>query len=252
MKITVLGSGASSGVPAAGNFWGNCDPENKKNHRMRASILIESGITTLLVDMTPDVRHQLKVQHLDGILLSHAHADHIHGMDDLRVLSYHMEKTLDLYGNQATIDELEKRFSYVFKGSSNGAYMPFMKPHIIEPYTRVTFGDIDIELFEQDHTTCQTLGFRIGDFAYSVDVAHLDERALEALSGVKTWIVDAAKYHQPTTLHANIEQVKGWVGLIQPDITYLTVLTSFMDYNTLCDELPKNIRPAYDGLTLEV
>ncbi|MGM0422440.1 MAG: MBL fold metallo-hydrolase [Pseudomonadota bacterium] len=256
IKITVLGSGASLGVPAAGGFWGDCNPENPKNSRTRASILIESAETRILVDTTVDVRTQLnrlgQINRLDGIILSHAHSDHINGLDDLRVISYMMEKPLEMYSNIETVDNLTQRFGYIFKGGFNDFYKPFVKANTVD-YGPLQIGDIRMEIFEQDHGSCSTLGIRVNDFAYSVDMANLDDRALEVLEGVDTWLVDTAGYKkEQINTHATLDRVMEYVEKLDVPQTWLTVLTGQMDYDALCDELPDHIRPAYDGLTFSV
>jgi len=242
MKITVLGCGASLGTPAAGGFWGKCDPHNAKNQRTRASLLVQSATTNILVDATVDLRQHLNshdIKELDAVLISHAHSDHVNGVDDLRVLSYHNNKLID-------------RWPYIFRSTADGIYIEFLKKNQIENYQQFRVGDIDVESFEQDHTTCTSLGFRFGKCAYSVDVAELNERSLEVLEGVETWIVDAAAYQKEAFMtHANIQQVKKWVERLKPKMTYLTVLTTHMDYKALCDELPPHIRPAYDGMVID-
>ncbi len=255
MKVNVMGSGSSFGTPAAGGFWGACDPNEPKNERSRASILIESGQTTLLVDTTPDLRFQMnkfKVQKLDGILLSHAHSDHINGADDLRPISFHRKQPIDVFANEETLAEVGRRWPYVFKAINPAYYSSFCTAHVVKPGEQRQIGDIKFDIFEQDHTVMKSLGFRFGDLAYSVDVADLDEAALTALEGVKIWLVDANAYHRETIgTHANLKRVMEWVDRLKPEMTYLTVLSSQMDYQTLCAELPPHIRPAYDGMIIE-
>lgn len=256
MKMTVLGCGGSLGVPAAGGFWGTCDPANEKNHRTRASLLVQSAKTTLLVDTSYDLRQQLtayNVKHLDGVLISHGHNDHVNGIDDLRPIAYHGSKMLDLYTNAETHDEIHRRWPYLYEPKFGGIYTQFLAKKEIQNYDRFTIGDIEVESFEQDHTTMLSLGFRFGDFAYSVDVADFNEKSLEALKGVETWIIDAGAYHKESvSTHANLKRVFKWVERLKPKMTYLTVLTTHMDYKTLCDELPPHIRPAYDGMEIDL
>lgn len=255
MKVTVMGSGSSFGTPAAGGFWGSCDPNEPKNARTRASILVDSGETTLLVDTTPDLRQHMnrfKVQKLDGILLSHAHSDHINGTDDLRPITFYRKQPIDIYSNEETLAEVGRRWPYVFKAINPAYYSAFGAAHVISPGERRKIGDIEFDVFAQDHKVMTSLGFRFGDFAYSVDVADLDEAALETLKGVKIWLVDANAYHKETIgTHANLKRVMEWVDRLKPEMTYLTVLSSYMDYQTLCTELPAHVRPAYDGLIIE-
>jgi len=254
MKITVLGCGSSMGTPAAGGFWGRCDPLGERNWRTRASILVQTPATSLLVDATYDMRTHLNrhpVKKLDGILLSHHHSDHVNGIDDARALAYNHKMLIDVYANAETIGEIERRWPYLFTASE--IYTPFIRPNVIEHYQTFRVGDIDVTTFEQDHTACKSLGFRFGNFAYSVDVADLTEKSLKALKGVETWIVDAGSYQKehPVT-HANLKRVMNWVETLKPKMTYLTVLTTHMDYKTLCEELPPHIRPAHDGMEIDM
>jgi phosphoribosyl 1,2-cyclic phosphate phosphodiesterase len=255
MKFTILGCGASLGTPSAGGFWGRCDPDEPRNSRTRASLLVQSETTNILVDATVDVRTHLNrvgVKNLDGVLLSHAHSDHVNGLDDLRAVSYHSNQKVRLYGNKETLGEVERRWPYMFRTSEDGIYIEFLEKTGIGNRQKFTVGDIGVESFEQDHGTCLSLGFRFGSFAYSVDMANLDEKSLAALKGVETWIVDAAAYQKETTrVHASIPKILRWVEVLRPKMTYLTVLTTHMDYRTLCDELPPHIRPAHDGLVID-
>ncbi len=254
IKATIMGCGASLGVPAAGNFWGDCNPDNPKNLRTRSSLLLQSEQANILVDSTVDVRQHMNtydIKRLDGIIYSHAHSDHINGMDDLRVISYVMEHPIEIYGDHNTISELHRRFDYVFHGGHN-VYRPFLKSNVID-YGPHRIGDIRMDLFKQDHGTCDTTGIRINDFAYSVDMVDLDETALKTLKGVKTWVVDAAGYkREKASTHALLDDVLKWSHDLQVEQTYLVVLTGLMDYDVLCNELPDNVRPAYDGLVLEI
>lgn len=256
MKITVLGCGASLGTPAAGGFWGRCDPAEPRNARTRASILVQSETTNVLVDASYDLRQQLNrvgLQKIDGALLSHAHSDHVNGLDDLRMAAYHNNCLVPLYSNRETLDEVHRRWPYLFERHESGIYVEFLTQNVIGNNDRFKIGDIDVTSFEQDHLTCKSLGFRFGDVAYSVDMADLEEKSLQALRGIETWIVDAGSYQKdPPKTHANIQRVMQWAERLKPKLTYLTVLTTHMDYKTLCDELPPHIRPAYDGLEIDL
>ena len=256
MKITVLGCGASLGTPAAGGFWGKCDPEEPKNHRTRASLLVQSENTNIVIDATYDLRQHLnkyKLQKVDGVLISHAHNDHVNGIDDFRVVAYHRNVLLDLYSNKETLDEIHRRWPFLFEPLHEGIYTQFLTKREIGNYEKFKIGDIDVESYEQDHTTCLSLGFRFGDFAYSVDVAEMNEKSLDTLKGIETWIVDAGGYHRESVMtHANIKRVIEWTERLKPKMTYLTVLTTHMDYKTLCDELPPHIHPAWDGMEIEL
>ncbi len=255
LKITIMGSASSFGTPAAGGFWGDCDPAEPKNTRLRASILVQSATTNLIVDTSYDLRQQLtthKVQKLDGVLISHAHSDHINGLDELRVISYHNNRLVDLYSNEETIFKMRQLWVHPFEDTFDGLYKAFTNPQVIEAGKPFTVGDLEILPFNQDHGTCTSLGFRFGKFAYSIDVLRLDEMALKMLEGIDVWVVDAGAYKKEAQTHATVEQVMTWIERIKPKMTYLTDLSTRMDYKTLCGELPPHVRPAYDGLVIDV
>jgi phosphoribosyl 1,2-cyclic phosphate phosphodiesterase len=253
MKITVLGCGSSMGTPAAGGFWGRCDPAERRNHRTRAALLVQSEKTNIVVDAGYDFRQHLNthnVKDLDALLITHAHSDHVNGLDDIRAIAYHHNRLVDLYADRETIEEVRRRWPYLF--DADKIYMPCLKPREVTPYDGFTVGEIAVKTFEQDHHVCKSLGYRFGDFAYSADVADLDAKALAALHGVETWVVDAGGYRSDAVKqHANLKRVLEWTEILKPRMTYLTVLTTLMDYKTLCEELPPHVRPAYDGLEIE-
>lgn len=256
LKITVLGCGSSTGTPAAGNIWGRCDPSEPKNRRLRASILIQSEATDIIVDASYDLRHQMNAYNigkLDAVLISHAHSDHVNGIDDLKVMTYTQGAPLPCYSNQETLDEIYRRWPYVIDGGSDGVYKSFLTRHMITPYIPFTVGDIEILPVLQDHGTMDSLGFRIGDFAYCIDVMRLDDKALDALQGVKTWIVDGGGHHADyIKTHARFDTVFKWVERLKPDMTFISDLTIGMDYNAIAQELPPHIRPLYDGMIINI
>lgn len=253
MKITVLGCGASGGVPLIGNRWGDCDPNEPRNRRSRPSILVETAETSLLVDTGPDMRMQLlreNVTRLDGVIYTHAHADHTHGIDDLRSVNWMTRQPLPIFADAETLASLQQRFDYCFRSPAPNFFLPSLLPEeITGPWT---FKDLHIQPFVQDHGFSTSLGFRFGDFAYSTDVKRLDEAAFAALEGVKLWIVDAASYEQDHPVHANLAQAMAWIERLKPERAFLTHMNQTMDYARLCAELPAHVRPAYDGLILEL
>ena len=187
MRVTVLGCGGSMGVPMVGGIWGTCDPANPRNRRRRPSILVQSDSTTILIDTSPDLRDQLldhDVKRVDALLFTHAHADHIHGIDDLRPLAF--KQPINAYMDSAVRQELEERFGYIMTSveMDRGFYHPFLVPHLLDGPFRV--GDIDIVPFEQDHGRVVSMGYRFGRFAYSTDVVRLDDSAWAALEGVES------------------------------------------------------------------
>lgn len=256
MKIIVLGSGNSAGTPGVGNYWGDCDPAEPKNRRTRPSIAVRTEKTTLIVDTGPDFREQMNredIQSLDAVLFTHAHSDHIAGIDDLRSLFLRTRKLTPVYGNQETIDEIMQRFEYLFIERAK-IYPKVLEHRIIERGTYnqpMTIGDITFVPFEQNHGTCMSLGFRFGDVAYSTDVVDLDQQALETLNGIRTWIVDAAAFRDRVPAHFTLEQVYEMNSIVQAEKVYLTHLTPAMDYNELGEELPDGFDLAWDGLRID-
>lgn len=250
MKVTILGCGTSGGVPRIGNVWGRCDPQNPRNRRRRVSILVESGPTKILVDTSPDLREQCldaDIRHLDAVLYTHDHADHTHGIDDLRGIMHCMGKRLDVYANAATLDVLKSRFDYVFESQSG--YPAIADAHeITGPFS---VGEIDITPFEQVHGDITSLGFRFGPIAYSTDLNELPEAARETLRGVDLWIVDALRY-DPHPTHPHLDLTLEWIADIKPKRALLTHMTWDMDYEELRQRLPEGVEPAYDGLVVEI
>ncbi|NDE91354.1 MAG: MBL fold metallo-hydrolase [Alphaproteobacteria bacterium] len=256
MKITILGCGSSGGLPLIGNDWGACDPLNEKNRRTRASILIEQADTKLLVDTSPDLREQLlraNVQKLTAVLYTHAHADHCHGIDDLRAMNWRMQAPIDIYGDAQTIEKITTRFDYIFNHREEAGryYKPSLTPHIIHAGKPLQFGDLTVLPFEQDHTYVKTLGFRIGTFAYTTDAKALNDEAFEMLQGLDVWVVDCVG-RKPHPTHSHLEQTLAWIERTKPKKAYLTHMGQGLDYEALCAELPGHIRPAYDGLSFNL
>ena len=254
LKITILGCGASGGVPAVGNNWGKCDPNEPKNNRTRASIAIQSKETNLIVDTGPDFRLQMNranIEDLDAILYTHAHADHIAGIDDLRSIQRRYKKSMPAYGNQATLDELQDRFGYMFK-DVNSLYLKVLDAFILSENDfgkTMQIGDIELTPFEQDHASCKTLGFRFKNLAYSTDMIDLNDASIEALQGIDTWIIDGAGYFgNPITAHANINRVQELNEKVGAANIYLTHLSLMMDYNDMLEKLPDGMLPCYDGM----
>lgn len=251
MKVRILGCGTSGGVPRIGNVWGNCDPNNPKNRRRRASVLVEQDNTSILIDTSPDLREQLldaEVDRLSAVLYTHDHADHTHGIDDLRPIAQMMGRVVPVYGDERTLDVLNRRFSYIFE--SRTGYPSICEPHVIDTQP-FDIGRMTIQPFEQDHGFITSLGFRIGGFAYSTDLKRLDEKAFKALEGVDTWVVDALRYVEHPT-HSHLEQTLEWIARVNPRRAYLTHMTWDMDYETLCRALPDGVEPCYDGLIINV
>lgn len=254
MRVTILGCGGSLGVPMVGGQWGSCDPANPRNRRRRPSILVETDDTRLLVDTSPDLREQLldaAVDRLDGVLFTHIHADHIHGIDDLRPLVWHRQAPLPAFADAATGGELIERFGYAFANAEvdRGLYKPILD--LTEITGPVTVGDITAQPFVQDHGHSNSLGFRFGRFAYSTDAATLDETAFAILEGVEVWVVDATR-EEPHPSHAHLARTLDWIARVRPRQAYLTHMNHTMDYDRLCRILPLGVLPAHDGLVIDL
>ncbi len=255
LKITILGCGASGGVPAIGNNWGECDPTNPRNNRMRSSISIQSENTTIVVDTGPDFRHQINranISKIDAILYTHAHGDHVAGIDELRAFQRRYKKAIPVYSNQVTIDKLSRQFDYMFKDISNGFYPKVLDPYIFKDtdYTLPqTIGDINFVPVEQDHATCISLGFRFGNIGYSTDMINLSDESISAFKGIDTWIVDGAGYfYDPITVHANVPRLLELNEKIGAKKIYLTHMSLMMDFEDMLKRLPDGFYPCYDGL----
>ncbi|MGH7092103.1 MAG: MBL fold metallo-hydrolase [Stellaceae bacterium] len=254
MRVTMLGCGVSTGVPTIGPDWGACDPSDPRNRRRRASVLIESGGRTLLIDLSPDLRAQLidaGVARIDAVLLTHAHADHLHGIDDIRAVNRLMNSTIPLYADSRTLDDARARFGYALAApdTSGPFYKPALVPHeIAGPFTAA---GLPVIPFAQDHGHLTTLGFRIGAFAYSTDVTTLDEHAFEILSGVEFWIVDCLR-RKPHPTHSHVEKTLAWIARVRPRRAALTHMDQSLDYAALAAELPPGVEPGRDGLVVEL
>ncbi|WP_027135789.1 MBL fold metallo-hydrolase [Geminicoccus roseus] len=255
MKITVLGCGTSSGVPQIGCSCAVCRSDNPRNKRLRSSILVEDRGTLILFDCGPDLRMQLLaagVTRLDALVFTHAHADHIHGIDDIRGVNNAMDAVLPAYGDALVLDQVRSRFDYAFhpdRHPSGGFWRPSMEPRVFDgPFT---VGSTTLVPFRQRHGHTDSWGFRIGDFAYSTDVDWLDEAAMAQLAGIRFWIVDCLR-ERPHPTHAHLERTMGWVERLRPERVWFTHMNHEVDYDAWCARLPAHIRPAYDGQVIEL
>jgi phosphoribosyl 1,2-cyclic phosphate phosphodiesterase len=260
LAVTILGCGSSGGVPRPALGWGACNPDNPKNRRRRCSILVEqtngAGTTRLLVDTSPDLREQLldaNVDWLDAVLITHEHADHTHGVDDLRGLFIRNRKRLDMYLDEATSRVMFHRFGYCFVTPPGSQYPPIANEHRINPGQALTIdgpgGPLTTRAFLQDHGDINSLGFRFGDLAYSSDLVRLPDESLDALQDLDVWIVDALRY-KPHPSHFSVDEALGWIERLKPRRAILTNLHSDLDYDELAARLPANVVPAYDGMRI--
>lgn len=260
MRVVMLGCGGSAGVPMIGGSdgtgdWGACDPAEPRNCRSRSSIVIESGGARLLVDTSPELRGQLvacRIPRVDAILYTHAHADHITGLDDVRILNRIAGRPLEAFATRRTLDELAKRFDYAFRPwQPPNFFRPALEPREVAPGQTVRMAGMDVRLFDQDHGFSRTLGLRIGRFGYSTDVVALDDTAFDVLAGIDTWVVGCF-CRTPHPTHAHVDRVLEWAERIGARRTVLTHMGSDLDWACLKHRLPAGVEPGCDGLVLEV
>ena len=258
LRFRILGCGSSGGVPRLGGNWGACDPNNPKNARTRCSLLVErqseNGRTQVLIDTSPDMRAQLlqaQVGRLDAVLFTHYHADHVHGLDDLRMIVFNRRSRLPVWANQVTSAGLLSRFSYAFKQPEGSAYPPILQLNHIEGPVKIdgAGGQIEFTPFEVAHGQITALGFRIGPVAYLPDVSAMPPAAWEALAGIDCWILDALR-RDPHPSHSHLAQSIEWIDQSNVARAVLTNMHNDLDYATLQVELPKHILPAFDGMVL--
>ena len=260
LHFTILGCGSSMGVPRPALGWGDCDPANPKNRRRRTSLLVErqapGGRTRILVDTSPDLREQLldaDVDWLDGVLFTHPHADHTHGIDDLRALFVKSRRRLDAYLDEPTSRALMARFGYCFQKPPGSDYPPILTEHRIEAGQRLTIagqgGPVEVLPILQQHGNIPSLGFRFGSLAYSCDLSGIPPESMAALAGLDVWIVDALRY-APHPSHFSLTDALGWIERVKPRRAILTNLHSDLDYDVLRGKLPPDVEPAFDGLRI--
>ena len=258
LSFTILGCGSSMGVPRPALGWGACDPANPRNRRRRTSLLVERrgarGVTRILVDTSPDLREQLldaQIDWVDAVLFTHPHADHIHGIDDLRPLFVAKRRRIDAYLDEPTSQALRARFGYCFATPAGSEYPPILNEHRLVAGRAIVVdgegGAIEALPLLQQHGSIPSLGFRIGDFAYSCDLSGLPDPSVAALGGLTTWVVDALR-HAPHPSHFSLGDALAWIGRIKPRRAILTNLHSDLDYEALRAQLPAHVEPAYDGL----
>lgn len=261
LTVTVLGCGCSGGVPLIGGpdghgEWGDCDPKEPRNRRTRTSIVMTGPDgKRLLVDTGPDLRSQLianGVPYADAIFYTHEHADHIAGLDDVRPFNWALQRPIEAFGDQKTLDEVIQRFEYAFRPwTPKDAFRPGIAPQLVTAgETREILG-LTLNIFEQSHGRNTSLGFRCGNFAYCTDVVELSEDALSLLEGVDTWMVDCLQM-KPHSAHAWLDRVLEWRDRIGPRRTILTHLGPFMDWAEMQRMLPSGIEAAFDGLVFSV
>ena len=262
LKFTFLGCGSSGGVPRPALGWGDCDPSNPKNRRRRTSLLVErhgsGGVTRILVDTSPDLREQLidaEVDWLDAVLYTHEHADHTHGIDDLRALFIKHRRLIDVYLDELTAASMRARFGYCFKSPPGSEYPPIVREHSLAAGQTVTVegkgGPLTALPILQEHGDIPSLGFRFGGVGYSCDLSGMPAESAAALNGLDVWIVDALRY-RPHPSHFSLADALAWIERLKPRRAILTNLHADLDYDVLRKALPPNVEPAFDGLTISL
>jgi len=270
LKFTVLGCGSSTGVPRINGNWGDCDPKEPKNRRLRSSLLVERisarGKTTVVVDTGPDFHQQMvnaNVSDIDAVVYTHAHADHVHGIDDLRSYALAKRARVTIYADHATQQRLDEGFGYCFKQPEGSSYPPILNAYELEAFKPVIItgegGDIYALPVLQVHGLIHSLGFRFsvdgnfetGGLCYSSDVSEIPDDTVPYLENLDAWILDALQY-APHTNHFSVSESCEWIERMKPNRAILTHMHIPLDYNVLKSELPENIQPAYDGMVIEL
>ena len=268
-RFTVLGCGSSPGVPRANGEWGNCDPSNSRNRRLRCSALVQrfgaEGVTTVVIDTSPDFREQMlaaEVGWIDGVVYTHPHADHLHGIDDLRQYALIQRQRIATYADAATTVRMKEAFGYCFETPAGSSYPPILEHSEIRAgeILRIVGEGGPVELLPvlQTHGSIHSLGFRMGGnlaerkggICYSPDVSDIPEASLPLLRDLDFWILDALQY-RPHAIHVSLSEAVEWVGRMAPRHAYLTHMHIPLDYDRVDAETPDNVTPAHDGLVIE-
>ncbi|RCL03610.1 MAG: 2-cyclic phosphate phosphodiesterase [Candidatus Tokpelaia sp. JSC161] len=261
LRFTILGCGASTGVPRANGDWGLCSLEERKNQRSRSSLLVEritdQGQTRVVIDTGPDFRIQMlreNIDDIDAVIYTHAHADHVNGIDDLRTFSLVRSSMIDIYADDMTFQRIYNGFSYCFEKLNGSNYIPILKKNIIDIKSSFSVkgegGVINFNPHLQNHGNIYSLGFRIANVAYCTDVSGFPNEALQNLSGLDVLIIESLQYKSHPS-HFSLDNALDWISRLAPRCAILTHMHVFLDYSTLLLKIPKNVKPAYDGMSFE-
>ncbi|SFI49443.1 MBL fold metallo-hydrolase [Jannaschia pohangensis] len=260
LRFTILGCGSSGGVPRLGGHWGDCDPSNPRNRRRRCSLLVErvveAGTTRVLVDTSPDLREQLLdagVGNLDGVVWTHAHADHVHGIDDLRMIVFNQRARLDVWADGPTQAALDARFGYVFETPEGSSYPPILNRNPLDGPATITGagGAITFNPVPVGHGDMDALGLRIGDLVYMPDINTIPPESEWLISGLKVWILDALR-RTPHPSHLSLPEALAWFERMTPERGVLTNMHVDLDWETVNAETPDHVTPAWDGMVIEL
>ncbi len=260
LRFTILGCGSSGGVPRLGGHWGACDPDEPRNRRRRCSMLVErvgeAGTTRVLIDTSPDMREQLLdagIGELDGVVWTHAHADHTHGIDDLRMIAFNLRRRLDVWADEPTFAALEAHFGYAFATPPGSSYPPILTRHRLDGPVSVegAGGPVTLAPIPVTHGEVGALGIRVGGLAYMPDVNAIPDAALPALEGLDVWVLDALRRTAHPS-HLSLPEALDWIERMAPARAVLTNMHVDLDWATVDAETPDHVAPAHDGLVIEL
>lgn len=263
LRLTILGCGSSPGTPRITGDWGNCDPANPKNRRMRTAALVEriatnGARTTVVIDTGPDFRQQMLmagVKRIDAVVYTHPHADHIHGIDDLRGFVLDQRRLIDVHADQFTMARLRDAFGYCFETPPGSSYPPIVLPHMIDHGRAIRIegegGPLTLQPLPQIHGDIVSLGFRVDGLAYCPDISDFPEATAARLTGLEMLVIDALQYKTHPS-HLSLDQALGWIERLAPKSAVLTHMHIPLDYATVMAETPDHVVPAYDGMIIEM
>ncbi|MCU0830339.1 MAG: MBL fold metallo-hydrolase [Rhizobiaceae bacterium] len=260
LRFTVLGCGSSPGVPRPNGDWGACDPDEPRNRRRRPALLVQriegNEVTTVVIDTGPDFREQMLsagVTHIDGVVYTHAHADHIHGIDDLRTYVLAQRSRMPLYADQRTMERLRGSFSYIFEAQKGSGYPPIVDAHIVETGRDLTItgkgGPVTFTPFGVDHGTLRIKGYRIGRLGYCTDASGFPARTIPVITGLDVLVIDALQI-EPHPTHFSLAQALDWAKRLNARRTILTHMHTPLDYRAVLTSTPPDVEPAFDGMVI--